>query len=237
VSTYLQLCQDVVRECGIPGTGPSAITGQTGELARVVAWVKNAYTEIQNRYPDWRWLRKPFTFNTVAGTDAYAYGSVTDGEASALITRFSRWWANDLDRRPTIYLSSGGVTGEHWLIWVPYSFFKRLYRFGPQTTARGMPIHISVNDANKLVLGPNPDAVYVVQGEYQKNAQVLAANSDTPEIPVDYHQLIVCRAMAKYAGFESASDVMLRATTEGNPLMRQLEANQRPQMRLAGPLA
>jgi hypothetical protein len=237
VSTFLQLCQDASRECGVDSTGPSAVTGQTGEFLRLVNWVKNAHTELQNRYPNWRWMRKPFTVNTVASTDTYAYTACTDTETTAAITRFKRWWADDIYRAFTIYLTSGGVSGQRDLIWTPYEYFKRLYKFGPQQSNTGPPIHVSVDDNNKIVLGPNPDAIYTVGGDYQRGAQVLAANADTPEMPSDFHQLPVYMAMKKFAGYESAPEVMTRAVNEGNVLMRQLELDQLPMMGLAEPLA
>ena len=59
MSTYLQLCQKLRQECEVGGTGPSAVTGQTGELARLVTWIADAYTELQQEY-DWLWLRSEF---------------------------------------------------------------------------------------------------------------------------------------------------------------------------------
>jgi len=237
VSTFLQLSVRTRSECDLSGTGPTTVVGQTGKLERIVNWVASSYTEIQNRYEQWRWLRKPFTLNTVASTDAYAYSSATDTEANAAISRFRRWWADDLDRPFTIYLQSDGVSGQRFLVWVPFDYFKRIYRFGPQQSQTGVPQHVSVDDNNKIVLGPNPDAVYVVGGDYQRGAQVLAADSDTPEMPADFHMSIVYEAMKKYAGGESAPEVYTRAITEGNKLMRQLELNQLPQICLGAPLA
>ncbi len=59
MATYLKICQDVTRECGIAGGAdtspkPTAVIGQSGELNRVVNWVSDAYTEIQSDIK-WRW--------------------------------------------------------------------------------------------------------------------------------------------------------------------------------------
>ena len=95
---------------------------------------------------------------------------------------------------------------------------------------------MTIDPQRNLILGPKPDAAYTITGEYQMSAQVLAADGDTPEMPSDYHQLIVYSAMKKYGGFHSAPEVSARGITEGNALMRQLESNQRPEVTLAGPL-
>lgn len=235
---FLALCVETNRETFKSGTGPIAVTGQVGQLGDVVAWVKNSWTEIQRRHANWLWLRSTFTFNTTASDDTYAYGdaAVTDSRLSAAITRFSRWWLLDNEGFPNvrIYLTSAGVSGEKYLIPLPWASFRDIYKKGTQTN--NAPVHVTVDPQRNLVLGPKPDAIYTVTGEYQMSAQILAANDDTPEMPSDFHQLIVYTAMQKYGGV-SAADVTARGITEGNRIMRQLEANQRPECGLAGALA
>lgn len=235
MGTFLTLSSGTRRECGVPGTGPAAVTGQTGALERIVNWVAQAWTEIQQKHPNWRWMRKPFTVNTVSGTDTYAYGSVTDSEAAAVITRFARWLPDDDNHPFQCYLTSGGVGGEYRLIYLPYDQFQWQYKLGTQNN--GQPIHVSVDHNDKIVLGPKPNAIYTVTGEFQRSAQIFAANGDTPEMPAQFHNLIMYMAMCKHAGFESAPEVLLRGTTEGNRMMRALERSQLPALQLAGPLA
>jgi len=236
MSTYLSGSVDLRRECGMSGTGPAAVTGQTGDLERIVEWYAQAYTEIQNRHQDWLWLRSTFTVDTTASDDTYAYGDVTDSRLSALITRFRRWWLYDVDGFPNVrsYLTSAGVSGEKYLLPLPWAAFRDLYKRGTQTN--NAPVHITVDPQRNLILGPKPNGIYTVTGEYQMSAQILAADGDTPEMPSDYHQLIVYEAMKKYGGFNSAPDVSSRGITDGNKLLRQLESNQRPECGLAGPL-
>lgn len=239
MSNYLQLCQDLRREASISGTGPSATASQTGEYLRVTNWIKQAWIDIQNRHqaPGWRWLRSPFTVNTVAEDDTYAATDCTDSRLSAAITRFRRWWLLDDEGCPAIkcYLSSAGVAGENYLTPLTWNQFRDIYKRGTQTSSQ--PQHVAVDPQNNLVLGPKPSAVYVVSGEYQMSAQILAANDDTPEMPSDFHSLIWRYAMQMYAGHQAAPEAMARAISEGNRQMRQLERDQLPEMRMGGPLA
>lgn len=235
MSTFLQLCQDTRRECGISGTGPTAVTGQTGELERVVQWVNQAWLEIQNRYEDWRWMRVPFTLNTAADDDEYASGDATDDLTSAAITRFSKWRVNEYDNPPYIHLQSAGAATQTWLTFIDWNSFKWLYRRGTQNS--GYPSHVSVDPQNNLVLGLKPNDVYVVTGDYQRSAQVLAADGDIPEMPTQFHDLITWMAAEKYGYHESAVEIVSKARRYGGALLRQLEANQLPDMPTAGPLA
>lgn len=237
MSTFLQLAAEARREILDTGTGPTTVVSQTGQLGNIVAWVAQSYTEIQNRHADWLWLRSTWTVNTVASDDTYAYGDVTDSRLSAPIARFRRWWLYDNDGFPNVkcYLTSAGVAGEKYLLPLPWAAFRDLYRRGTQTN--NAPVHVTVDPQRNLIIGPKPDAIYTITGEYQMSAQVLAADADTPEMPSDYHQLIVYEAMKKAGGSSSASEVSARGITEGNKVMRQLEANQRPECVLAGPLA
>ena len=53
---FLELCQRVRQDAGVSGEGPTAVTGQSGILSRIVSWVKQANNEIQLKNKDWRFL-------------------------------------------------------------------------------------------------------------------------------------------------------------------------------------
>lgn len=225
MSTFLELVKSLRQECGIAGTGPTTVTGQVGELKQLVDWTADAYTEIQGRHGGkWRWLHREFTLPTVASTSAYAYTSATDVVASAAVDRFTAWSVADREDPPKIYLTASGVSAERWLIHADWSWFRSIYKIG--TAVEGAPVHVSIDTQDKLVFGPVPDAVYTVTGYYWRGPQTLDSDADEPEMPSQFHKLIVYKAMEKYAGFNSAPEVMIRAKNEGTPLMRQLEANQ-----------
>jgi len=234
MSTYLELCQEAEEDCDYSSLLTTTI-GQTGMHKKMVRWVKDAYIEIQNKYPRWRWLQVPFTFDTVASDDSYAYTDVTDVNAATAIARFGCWLAEDPYDRYRIYLSSSGISGQGYLSYLPWDQFRSLYKIGTQNT--GFPAHITVDPLNNLVLGPSPNAIYTITGEFMRSAQVLAADATVPELPTHFHALIRYRATEKYGFHESASEVVISAQREGNRVMRQLEQNQLPRFRKAGPLA
>lgn len=236
MSTFLQLCAKLRQNNR--GTGPATVIGQTGELGRHVAWVSDAYVDIQNRHINWRWLRSQFTFNTVAGTDQYSYATITDSRLSSLIARFARWVPHDDRGYPNIkrYLTSTGIAAEGWVTYLPWQDFRKVYKFGARANVTGSPIHITIDPQNNLVLGPKPNDIYTVTGEYQMAPQVLAVDADVPEMPDRFHDLIMYRAMEKTASDASAPERMDRAIRDGNRLMRALEAEQLPQVMLGAPM-
>ena len=46
-----------------------------------------------------------------------------------------------------------------------------------------------------MCFGSPPDRAYAVRGEYQRSAQTLVNANDVPEMPEDYHMMIVWRAI------------------------------------------
>ena len=241
MSTYLQLCQDVARECGVAGGAdtspkPTAVTGQTGELNRIVNWVADAYEEIQGSR-NWRWLRKSFTVDTVDGTDTYAFGVCTDVDDAALITRFKTWRLDDPRNPPKIFLTTTGVGGQVLLTWAPWDNFEYLYKTGSLQTQTSQPIHITVNPKDEIQLGITPNDIYTLTGDYHKSAQILAADGDTPEMPSAYHKLIMYQAMEYYGLFESAPEIIARAQKGIKRINNQLKRNQDPPFRVGGPMA
>ncbi|MDA8260585.1 MAG: hypothetical protein M0Z99_33960 [Betaproteobacteria bacterium] len=233
MSTNLQLCADLRQEATDTGTGPTTVVGQTGELGRYVKWIKDAWVDIQNHRPDWLWMRKSFTVPTVASTGEYAYNAtgLVDTVSGTAISRWSRWYRYEFK----IYLASTGVSGETPLIWLPWNVFRRIYRYGTQND--GPPVHVSVDPTGKFCLGPKPDAVYTVGGDYQLGPQEMTADADVPEMPSRFHRLIVYEALSRYGGHRVVPEAIMRANAEGGRLWADLELDQLPDMEDGPPLA
>lgn len=239
MSTYLQLAEKLRQNVpDIGGTPLVTVANQTGRMQQGINWLADAYSDIQNRAANWRWLKSQFTFNTVAGTNNYAWSGITDSRLSALITRFARWVPLDDRGYPNMkrYLTSTGIAAEGWLSLLVWNDFKKVYLFGARTLNQGSPIHVTIDPQNQLLLGMKPNDIYTITGEYMMGPQILAADGDTPEMPVRFHDLIMYRAMEKIAIDLSATELLDRARTEGMRLMRALEAEQLPTITTGEPL-
>lgn len=237
--TFLQLVNDLAREAGVSGNASSvsAVANQTGEAARLVNWIKQSHTEIQDRHTHWRWMRSAFTVATSTSDDQYAGTDCTDSRLSATITRFARWIPFDDQGGSNVkqYLTSSGVGGEIWMVNQPWSYFMSIYKRGTQNN--GIPIHVAIDPQNNLRVGPKPDGSYTISGEYQMSALEFSADADTPEFPARFHDLVWLRALEKYGRYHAAPEVLARGQIEGGRLMRQLESDQLPEINLGAPLA
>lgn len=222
--TFLELVQRLRQECGAGGSGPSTVVGQSGEAKRLVDWTASAWLDIQRRHNEWEFMRSAFSVATVANDDTYT-------AADCSVTNLRNWHLDTFK----LYLTSLGVSDECPLIQIPYADWYFVYGTGAQTAAR--PIHCTVKPDRSIALGPKPDAIYTLSGEYQSSAVTLAADADEPSLPEEYHDIIVYAAMMKYGRYEGAGEVYADGQNQYRRLLRDLERTQLPQVLLGGALA
>ncbi len=229
MSTYLQLAQDVARESGtVSGTNPTAVASQIGRLLKIVEWVAQAWVEIQNLHADWRWMQKTFSGVTSSGASQYT-------AASWSITDLRDWLRDDrvTGYQPhTIYLTSTGVSGEGALREISWQQWRTTYGRGSQTN--NYPSQYAISPAGEFSLGPIPDDIYTINGEYRQAAVVLAADGDTPGLPAAFHAIIVWRALMMLAEFDEDGDQRAAAAIKYNGLLEDLQRDQLPVMALGG---
>lgn len=217
----LALVQALHREGGFPGNAPTDVAGQTGRANDLVRWTIEAWHDIQRHAGGrWKWLRRPFTIDTIANDQTYTSANATDTVDSVTITRFRRW---NLDEEEPwfIYLVSDGKSTEQRLPQAEHWYeFRQLYVIGEHTAA--YPAQMAVHPDDTIYLGPKPNGIYRITGDYWMSNQALAANTDVPEMPADYHMAIPYRAMTKYAYNVVAQNLLARAATEGNQIFEAL---------------
>jgi hypothetical protein len=223
MATYLELCRDLRQEAGIAGMGPLSVANQSGEAKRIVDWVRRAYNDIQLESTQWRWLTAEFQFVTTPGKQAYS------PLEAGITARFDRW------NPRSIRLSLVGVQDQIELEYISYDEFRAIYLTGPRTESR--PTVVSISPQQELLLGDVPNLAYTVVGEYQKTLQKLQADSDTPEMPEQYHDAILYWALTKYARYESAPEIYQDAMANFKRLMGGLRQHQLPFIAQPEPLA
>jgi hypothetical protein len=228
--TFLELCQMTAQQSGtIQGAFPTTTVGQVNRLKQIVDFVREAYIDIQNAHRGWRWLQSEFTGVTVAGTQRYAATSFTDQGTGTPVTRFSQWGykQDGSDLSQSMYLTSAGVAEEGALRWQDWDDFYVMQLRGTQTPAK--PQVYSVDNQNRLVLSPVPNAVYTLRGKYRKSPQLLAADIDVPEMPVEFHTIIKDAALSYLEGFDEGPRIPIYRLRM-LPNFSMLESHQLPKV-------
>lgn len=223
--TFLELCKRVRQEAGTSGTGPASVSGQVGDLKRIVDWVSSSWEEIQTLRNDWRWMRGDFSFITSVGD-----GSYTAAQAG-ISTRFAHWHTDTFKW----YLNSAGVATRTPLGHLPYRVWDLAYNTSGSASP-GSPQAATVADDDQLLIGPTPDEEYVISGKYQKSPQVLTVDGDIPEMPERFHMAIVYSALMKYARYDAAAEIYGDAQINYSRIIGLLEQKYLPEIELAEPL-
>ncbi len=224
--TFLELCQDVAREAGVTGTQntvvPTTVSGQVGELERIVRWVKAAWRDIQGRrHWNWMWenaaLTLPLGASSIAGTvpsERYLTGTA---------------------RRPST--TSDGLELEY----IPWDEWQDWYS-DAYVLAGNSPTVFTVTPANAIQFNGTASVALTPPGamdftvQRYRNPTELRLDADVPGMPADLMDLIVYKALLRYANFDEAGATRQTVVLEIARLERDLIARCLPQIRLGGPM-
>jgi hypothetical protein len=226
--TFLELCQRARQECGASGSGPSTVSGQQGQLKKIVDWVAQAWLEIQGMRPDWRFMVKEFSFTTTAATRDYSADDLS-------ITDLDQWDTDSF----LIYKTATGASDQGALPFLPYLTWRDGYRARMTDRADDRPILFTLKPDGELRFEPRPDASYTIEGDYQRTLQTFTDNTDEPTgLPSKFHMMIVFKAMQYYGFHESAPDVLANGEALFEQWLPKLEREQLPPMTIgARPIA
>jgi hypothetical protein len=222
----LQLTNQTRVECGVSGPTLASVQNLTGESARILAWVQQAWIDVQTSKEDWLFLRETFEFNTVASQWEYT-------AANAGLTDFGNW------KRDSFRASSVNnlYRDEQLLNYMDWTTYRNLYRYANMRNTLARPVVVSITPNKDLAFGSTPDQIYTINGEYYTQPVSLSADTDIPGIPARFHMIIVYRAMMYYAGYESAPEVLSRGEFEYRRLYSRMEIDQLPTIVSGPPLA
>jgi hypothetical protein len=186
MSTYLELLDQLHRDCGAAGSEPAAVTGLRGEAKRLANWIIQADNYVQLKWVNWKFLRATYSVATVAST------------ATAAKPATLKYW----DFK-TFFMIEPGETDKNPIGAIEYDKVKA----DILDTSEDIPSRVIVMPDNSLLFEPVPDAAYTILADYYTVPTLLAANSDISDIPPEYHQIIIGRALILYANFENAPEI------------------------------
>lgn len=235
--TRLELVERLAQECG--AVPPTTTISQTGEDLSFVNWIDQAWSEVQSKRQDWRWMRSSnilgdgVSFTTVAGQAAYELGTGA-GTVGVEADNFTAWVKGSFRN----YLTSVGYTGEIFMDSIGYEAWRDGYMYGAMRSVQTRPVAVAIGPNNELCLGPPPTGDYTITGDYYMAPTAMTLDADTPTgLPQQFHMVIVYLAMTYYAAYESAPEVMDAGQKGYATLMRRLEAVQAQTIHAGGPLA
>lgn len=202
--TFLDLCRDLERESGTvsPSSAIPTVVGQRERRAKIVNWVAEAWNQIQLSRTDWLFMRKEYTDKaTVASQGRYEPGDWS-------LTNHNIWLPDSPRYRPhTIRDTTATVRDDSELAQIEWEAWRRDYGRGQ---AEGRPLVYAISPAGEMCLGPVPDDVYAVSGEYVRGVQALEANDDVPDMPAAYHSAITWKALTLLGGHDESVDTVAR---------------------------
>lgn len=222
---FLTLCKAVASDAGIVSgfSSMATVVGVTGRPAQLVGWVRDAWIDIQNERNDWLWMRRRFgPFPLTPHKNIYT-------PAELGITRLGEWLG---DRRAfrtfSIYDPEQGPGQEGAMEQISYdSWIERWDRGAPDEQK---PREWAISPTRELLLGPAPDKVYLIRGEYRASPQILLEDGDVPEMPEQYHRVIIPRAIKLAASSDEAWQALQDKTSQYSELRNALVREQTPNM-------
>lgn len=130
-----------------------------------------------------------------------------------------------------------GFNTEVFMDYLDYEVWRDTYSYSANRQVQTRPLVVTITPNKSLGLGPYPSAGYTIVGDYFTVPSELSGDTDTPDMPTQFHMAIVYYAMMQYGGFEAAAEVYQRGETEYRKIMMRLHSSRLPETRIGGALA
>lgn len=183
------------RESGKSGSGPTTLVDASNDVLRLADAISDTWLSLQLEPRNWKWMR-----GSAVGPAAAA-SNVNTGESLG-IDRFGRFRPGS--RWYTVRAFEPDNAQSVWsLRWVKeHDIFVR--QFMDSAVMPGPPQCWTISPAGELLIGPQPDRAYQLKADFVRAPTLLEDDADEPDMPVDFHMLLVWRALI-HAGKNSVS--------------------------------
>jgi hypothetical protein len=146
------------------------------------------------------------------------YDLVTDTSGSCEVNKSS------------FYILDPSTGSDRWrLRWLSYEEFQQLAN--QHAGYFGTPIAITETPDGTYDLYPRPNKRYRLTYTYTTIPQTLMDDDDEPAAPVEYHDIIVWRALMNYADYDEKPQVFARAERRYNLYKNRLNVNKLPELK------
>jgi hypothetical protein len=191
--TFLELVKQAWTEASQSGSGPASVKGMSGQQAKFVNWVQDAWLQIQSESNEWSFLKANKICSLIPGQESYDAKSI---ELADLLKPLAAFIRVDGGWAPLNLEISFASSGE----------FLRVNK-GP-----GRPCTVYFSN-NAFTFDTIPDASYQLNIYYKRRPQELTENTDTPYCDKAYHRTIMWHAVKTYASDDDDKNLYQRANT------------------------
>ena len=216
MSTYLALCVKFRKMVGISGSGPSAVTSQSGMDEKITIWVADADELIQRKWEDWNFLLEPKEIITAtAGISTFTLSDLS-------ITDLARW-------KKTTFVSNPGTANYQKLSHDKnYDEYLNSDEYLAAAVTGDIERVIIRSTDNAVIFYPAPTSNTTVWAAYFKAVTRMSANISTTPIPTRFEDAILYRAKMFYAEFMEDVSLYNSARSDFDEVMTKLEASEAP---------
>lgn len=249
--TFFELCRAALRDSGTgnPAGFTSVCDGldltrttATEPFGQLVGWVQQAWREIQLERDDWSFRHHEFQAQVPRGVEMLQWDAMLEPGGGRSIPGnpgFQQWLfgTQPRDGWREWYAYDGDET--RW----PLAFVDYAYRransddlnFNQTST---VPTYVSqTRDGLGVTFTPPGTDPFRLEGLYIAAPQELTRDSDVPDIPSQYHQAIVWRAVMLLHGSDEAAESYRFASMQFDQIERSMLRQFTPRPRVGGPLA
>lgn len=216
--------------------------GQRGEFARVAQWIRTSWDELQVHSADWFFRWREFQVPLDAGYTTFginpqsaaslpklAIGQMTLIRANGQATRLQHLHV-DFFRERFGARQQQGATADGGFTTLAQSSFPT----GGLSPAadRGYPSAFTILPDRRVRFDRALIEDSDLQGRYQVPTQSLAADADIPNMPEEYHNAILYRALVKYADFEEATGLRQTSRDHESHWLNAMRRDLLPQIKV-----
>uniref|UniRef100_UPI004047D4EE phage adaptor protein n=1 Tax=Rheinheimera sp. TaxID=1869214 RepID=UPI004047D4EE len=205
--TFIELCQRVRQESGISGSGPVTVVNQTGILAKVVEWVRQADLDIQRLQNDWSFLWS--MTDTTLTTDVRQYAMADLG-------------LNNVSRIKQLNIGNQKLTE------IPWELFRQRGYLGMND--RQQPTVYTFRPDGILSVFAVPNSNYPLSVEHYNLPQPLLLDGDVSLIPERFHDIIMHKALMYYASHEEDGNLLQVSSMRYENVLNELASACLPRM-------
>jgi len=171
---FLKMAQEVRKRVGLQGSGPSSVSA-TGQEGLVLSLVQDSWRDLQTYRQNWKWMRATKDFFLSIDVTTYLPATIFGPT-----NRFKRWYEY------TAYITVNSK--KSLLTYISYDKFVYLHN---NDVGNGIPSTFTIRPSDNALIFPKPNAAYTITIDYHKSIQELELAADIPEMPTDYHTILV----------------------------------------------